>query len=227
MYWRQRAPFRSRTRDRQSSYNPQLCSACAPRTVVRRSLGSRSSTCARTRGACSPAPPGVDTAFLSEIGEITLIAHYSRLPPSPAAAVSGPILRYIDTSRPATVSHARRRAYPPCHAMRDHRRGQRCACDCGFGLTSRPLACSCTPHGAVLEPPGGLGRSLAVCHCWEWQARSGASEHAFGATRVPETGNRRGIARLLSCVGRGVCRDFMVRKCSEEVIHEVVPHSSA
>ena len=39
---------------------------------------------------------------------------------------------------------------------------------------------SCTPHGAVLEPPGGLGRSLAVCHCWEWQARSGASEHAFG-----------------------------------------------
>ena len=38
------------------------------------------------------------------------------------------------------------------------------------------------------------------------------------ATRVPETGNRRGIARLLSCVGRGVCRDFMGRKCSEEVI---------
>ena len=42
VHWRQRAPFRSRTRDRQSSYNPQLCSACAPRTVVRRSLGSRS-----------------------------------------------------------------------------------------------------------------------------------------------------------------------------------------
>lgn len=50
MYWRQRAPFRSRTRDRQSSYNPQLCSACAPRTVVRRYLGSRPSTRARTRG---------------------------------------------------------------------------------------------------------------------------------------------------------------------------------
>jgi len=25
VHWRQRAPFRSRTRDRQSSYNPQLC----------------------------------------------------------------------------------------------------------------------------------------------------------------------------------------------------------
>ena len=215
MYWRQRAPFRSRTRDRQSSYNPQLCSACAPRTVVRRYLGSRPSTRARTRGACSPAPPGGDTAFLSEIGEITLIAHHSRLPPSPAAAVSGPSLRYIETSRPATVSHARRRAYPPCHSMHDHRWGQRCSCDCGFGLTSRPLACSCTPHGAVLEPPGGLGRSLAVCHCWEWQARSGASEHAFGRR---ECQKQRGIARLLPCVGRGVCRDFMVRKCSEEVI---------
>ena len=190
MYWRQRAPFRSRTRDRQSSYNPQLCSACAPRTVVRRYLGSRPSTRARTRGACSPAPPGGDTAFLSEIGEITLIAHHSRLPPSPAAAVSGPSLRYIETSRPATVSHARRRAYPPCHSMHDHRWGQRCSCDCGFGLTSRPLACSCTPHGAVLEPPGGLGRSLAVCHCREWQARSGASEHAFGRRECQKQRNR-------------------------------------
>ena len=74
---------------------------------------------------------------------------------------------------------------------------------------------SCTPHGAVLEPPGGLGRSLAVCHCWEWQARSGASEHAFGRR---ECQKQRGIGRLLSCVGRGVCRDFMVRKCSGEVV---------
>ena len=45
-------------------------------------------------------------ATFSEIGEITLIAGHSRLPPSPAAAVSGPSLRYIETSRPATVSHA-------------------------------------------------------------------------------------------------------------------------
>ena len=44
VHWRQRSPFRSHTRDRQSSYNPQPCSACAPRTAVRRSLGSRSST---------------------------------------------------------------------------------------------------------------------------------------------------------------------------------------
>ena len=206
MYWRQRAPFRSRTRDRQSSYNPQLCSACAPRTVVRRYLGSRPSTRARTRGACSPAPPGGDTAFLSEIGEITLIAHHSRLPPSPAAAVSGPSLRYIETSRPATVSHARRRAYPPCHSMHDHRWGQRCSCDCGFGLTSRPLACSCTPHGAVLEPPGGLGRSLAVCHCWEWQARSGASEHAFGRRECQKQGTARNRPSAFLCGTRGMQR---------------------
>ena len=78
-------------------------------------------------------------------------------------AVSGPSLRYMETSRPTTVFHARRRAYPPCHSLHDHRWGQRCACDCGFGLTSRPLACSCTLPGAILEPPGGLGRSLAVC----------------------------------------------------------------
>jgi len=50
VHWRQRAALISRTRDRQSSYNPQLCSACAPRTVVRRSLGDHLSTRARTRG---------------------------------------------------------------------------------------------------------------------------------------------------------------------------------
>ena len=101
-------------------------------------------------------------ATFSEIGEITLIAGHSRLPPSPAAAVSGPSLRYIETSRPATVFHARRRAYSPCHAMRDHRWGQRCACDCGFGLTSRPLACSCTLPGAILEPFGEWAQIRAL-----------------------------------------------------------------
>ena len=226
MYWRQRAPFRSRTRDRQSSYNPQLCSACAPRTVVRRYLGSRPSTRARTRGACSPAPPGGDTAFLSEIGEITLIAHHSRLPPSPAAAVSGPSLRYIETSRPATVSHARRRAYPPCHSMRDHRWGQRCSCDCGFGLTSRPLACSCTPHGAVLEPPGGLGRSLAVCHCWEWQARSGASEHAFGRRECQKQGTRE-ESPVCFPVWDAVYAEISWGESARKRSYGVVPHSSA
>mmetsp|Transcript_8570 Transcript_8570/g.24856 ORF Transcript_8570/g.24856 Transcript_8570/m.24856 type:complete len:247 (-) Transcript_8570:298-1038(-) len=52
VHWRQRAPFRSRTRDRQSSYNPQLCCVRGARTrnVVRRSLGDHSSTRARTRG---------------------------------------------------------------------------------------------------------------------------------------------------------------------------------
>jgi len=45
-------------------------------------------------------------ATFREIGEITLIAGHSRLPPSPAAAVSGPSLRDIEISRRATVSHA-------------------------------------------------------------------------------------------------------------------------
>ena len=104
VHWRQRAALISRTRDRQSSYNPQLCSACAPRTVVRRSLGDHLSTRARTRGTCSPGPPGEDQAIFSETFGIILIAHHSPLPPSPAAAVSGPSLRDIETSRPATVS---------------------------------------------------------------------------------------------------------------------------
>mmetsp|Transcript_7559 Transcript_7559/g.22076 ORF Transcript_7559/g.22076 Transcript_7559/m.22076 type:complete len:241 (+) Transcript_7559:213-935(+) len=52
VHWRQRAPFKSRARDRQSSYNPQLCCVRGARTrnVVRRSLGDHSSTRARTRG---------------------------------------------------------------------------------------------------------------------------------------------------------------------------------
>jgi len=151
VHWRQRAPFRSRTRDRQSSYNPQLCSACAPRTVVRRSLGSRSSTRARTRG--------------------------------------GPI----------------RRATP-----------------CGIiagGSGARATADSASPHALwpaaarrtapYSSPPADWDDPWRCVHCWEWQARSGASEHAFGATRVPETGNRRGIAPLLSyelCGTRGMQR---------------------
>ena len=75
---------------------------------------------------------------------------------------SGPSLRYIETSRPATVFHARRRAYPPCHSMHDHRWGQRCSCGCGFGLTSRPLACSCTLPGAILEPFGEWAQIRAL-----------------------------------------------------------------
>jgi len=84
VHWRQRAALISRTRDRQSSYNPQLCSACAPRTVVRRSLGDHLSTRARTRGTCSPGPPGEDQAIFSEI-ETSLS--------SPAAHASLPLPR--------------------------------------------------------------------------------------------------------------------------------------
>ena len=57
VHWRQKAAFTSRTRDRQSSYNPQLCCVRAHSKVVRRSLGDHSSTRAQTRGACSPGPP--------------------------------------------------------------------------------------------------------------------------------------------------------------------------
>ena len=89
MYWRQRAPFRSRTRDRQSSYNPQLCCVRAHSKVVRRSLGDHSSTRARTRGACSPASPGKDTAISSEICGIILTTLPSRHPTRPAAAILG------------------------------------------------------------------------------------------------------------------------------------------
>ena len=213
MYWRQRAPFRSRTRDRQSSYNPQLCSACAPRTVVRRYLGSRPSTRARTRGACSPAPPGGDTAFLSEIGEITLIAHHSRLPPSPAAAVSGPSLRYIETSRPATVSHARRRAYPPCHSMRI----------IAGGSGARATADSASPH--ALWP--AAARRTAPCSSppadWDdpWRcviAGSGKLGPAPVNTRLGDASAREESAVCFPVWDAGLCRDFMVRKCSEEVI---------
>ena len=93
VHWRQRAAFTSRTRDRQSSYNPQLCSARAPRTVVRRSLGDHLSTRARTRGVCSPAAPGRDTAISSEICGIILTTLPSRHPTRPAA-----VLPYWDVS---------------------------------------------------------------------------------------------------------------------------------
>jgi len=104
VHWRQRAAFTSRTRDRQSSYNPQLC-------------------CVR--------------------------AHSKR-----GSAIS---------RRPLVDSRSdARRAYPPCHSMHDHRWGQRCSCDCGFGLTSRPLACSCTLPGAILEPSGEWAQIRAL-----------------------------------------------------------------
>ena len=138
-----------------------------------------------------PAPREGTRPFLARSGKSlsSPAAHASLplpLPPYPVLA--------CDTLRPhaprLSPTLAGGRIYPPCHSMHDHRWGQRCSCDCGFGLTSRPLACSCTPHGAVLEPPGGLGRSLAVCHCREWQARSGASEHAFGRRECQKQGTR-------------------------------------
>ena len=89
VHWRQRAAFTSRTRDWQSSYNPQLCCVRAHSNVVRRALGDQSSTRARTRGACSPASPGKDTALFSEICGIILTTLPSRHPTRPAAAILG------------------------------------------------------------------------------------------------------------------------------------------
>ena len=73
------------------------------------------------------------------------------------------------------------------------------------------LACRTAPYSS---PPADWDDPWRCVHCWEWQTRSGASEHAFGATRVPETG--RGIARLLSCVGRGVL--YAEISCTEKVL---------
>ena len=149
-----------------------------------RAIGSRVTTrscvvCARTRkwfGDLSattrrlalrrevrarPAPREGTRPFLARSGKSlsSPAAHASLplpLPPYPVLACD--TLR----PRPATVFHARRRAYPPCHSMHDHRWGQRCSCDCGFGLTSRPLACSCTLPGAILEPFGEWAQIRAL-----------------------------------------------------------------
>ena len=133
VHWRQRAALISRT---QSSYNPQLCSACAPRTVVRRSLGDHLSTRARTRGTCSPGPPGEDQAIFSEIGDITLIARRSRFPPSPAPPY--PVLA-CDTLRPDAPRLS------PTLAGGPIRRATPCMIIAG-GSGARATADSASPH---------------------------------------------------------------------------------
>ena len=73
-----------------SRVTTRSCAVCArTRNVVRRSLGDHSSTRARTRGACSPASPGKDTAISSEICGIILTTLPSRHPTRPAAAILG------------------------------------------------------------------------------------------------------------------------------------------
>ena len=73
-----------------SRVTTRSCAVCArTRNVVRRSLGDHSSTRARTRGVCSPAAPGRDTAISSEICGIILTTLPSRHPTRPAAAILG------------------------------------------------------------------------------------------------------------------------------------------
>ena len=164
VHWRQRAPFKSRARDRQSSYNPQLCivRGAPTRNVVRRSLGDHSSTRARTRGACSPASPGKDTAIFSEICGIILTTLPSRHPTRPAAAILGRecnicaalaiptrVLRSPQARIAVAHQHASsgRRAARP--ALRDRRRSPRAG-----PLRDRRRG----PEGADSAPQGRRGR---------------------------------------------------------------------
>ena len=213
MYWRQRAPFRSRTRDRQSSYNPQLCSACAPRTVVRRSLGDHLSTRARTRGTCSPGPPGEDQAIFSETFGIILIAHHSPLPGVPLPPY--PVLA-CDTLRP----HAPRLS--PTLAGGPIRRATPCMITAG-GSGARATADSASPH--ALWP--AAARRTAPCSSppadWDdpWRcviAGSGKLGPAPVNTRLGDASAREESPVCFPVWDAGLCRDFMVRKCSEEVI---------
>ena len=162
VHWRQKAAFTSRTRDRQSSYNPQLCCVRAHSKVVRRSLGDHSSTRARTRGACSPASPGKDTAISSEICGIILTTLPSRHPTRPAAAILGRecnicaalaiptrVLRSLQAGIAVAHQHASsgRRAARP--ALRERRRSPRAG-----PLRDRRRG----PEGADSAPQGQRGR---------------------------------------------------------------------
>ena len=154
VHWRQRAAFTSRTRDWQSSYNPQLCCVRAHSNVVRRSLGHHSSTRAQTRGACSPASPGKDTAIFSETCGIILTTLSSRHPTRPAAAVLGrecniPIFVLpspSDACAPLPAGEDRRRA--PTRFVREARGATRVA------RASAEPACWPSPG----PPPGPRGR---------------------------------------------------------------------
>ena len=84
VHWRQRAAFTSRTRDRQSSYNPQLCCARALETWFGDLSATTRRLALRREVRARPAPREGTRPFFSEIGEITLIARRSRFPPSPA-----------------------------------------------------------------------------------------------------------------------------------------------
>ena len=169
VHWRQRAAFTSRTRDRQSSYNPQLCCVRAHSKVVRRSLGDHSSTRARTRGVCSPASPGKDTAIFSEICGIILTT------PCPHATQPVPLLPYWDVSAifvlpspsdacaPLPAGEDRRRA--PTRFVREARGATRVArasaepaCRPSLGPPPGPRGRRFGPPGskrAVLTPPSG------------------------------------------------------------------------
>ena len=161
-----------------------------------------------------PAPREGTRPFLARSGKSlsSPAAHASLplpLPPYPVLA--------CDTLRP----HAPRLS--PTLAGGPIRRATPCMIIAG-GSGARATADSASPH--ALWP--AAARRTAPCSSppadWDdpWRcviAGSGKLGPAPVNTRLGDASARnRGIGRLLPCVGRGVCRDFMVRKCSEEVI---------
>ena len=140
-----------------SRVTTRSCAVCAR---TRKWFGDLSATtrrlALRREVRARPAPREGTRPFLARSGKSlsSPAAHASLplpLPPYPVLA--------CDTLRPhaprLSPTLAGGRIYPPCHSMHDHRWGQRCSCDCGFGLTSRPLACSCTLPGAMPPSNGG------------------------------------------------------------------------
>ena len=136
VHWRQRAAFTSRTRDRQSSYNPQLCCARALETWFGDLSATTRRLALRREVRARPAPREGTRPFFSEIGEITLIARRSRFPPSPAPPY--PVLA-CGTLRP----HAPRLS--PTLAGGRIRRATPCMIIAG-GSGARATADSASPH---------------------------------------------------------------------------------
>ena len=165
VHWRQRAAFTSRTRDRQSSYNPQLCCVRAHSKVVRRSLGDHSSTRARTRGVCSPAAPGRDTAISSEICGIILTTLPSRHPTRPAAAILGHECNICAALAIRRVCSAPRRRGSPSRTNTLRPGGARRDPRCESVGGARVPALSGTAAGAEraqIRPPRSPGSKRAV-----------------------------------------------------------------
>ena len=190
MHWRQRAPFRSRVRDRQSSYTPQLC--CVRARALETWFGDLSATTRRLALGrelrTRPVPRERTRPFLARYLESSSspTTHPSLplpLPPYPVLA--------CDTLRP----HAPRLS--PTLAGGPIRRATPCMIIAG-GSGARATADTASPHALwpaaarrtapYSSPPADWDDPWRCVHCWEWQTRSGASEHAFGRRECQKQG---------------------------------------